>query len=236
MRVFCAAAVCSVLSLTPAPARADLVTFQFDGVLTSVPLELAGDFAIGDAFSYTLGLDTTTMFGSEYVSSWRDFGGTVGDYAFSGIGGGRFWALLAFPDRITGELHDYSPWLISGGNVGAVGQFAPLARIQHVALRARYARARHQRRVDQFPTSATLELLFGYRPDPVGSPLLWANGPTLTLTASSISMALGRTHQRPGTVDARAHGSRDRRLQPPTHLVWSWTSDRTRPRTTSTRA
>jgi hypothetical protein len=184
-RFLCSAAVCGVLSVVAAaPARADLVIFQFDGTLGEVPPELAGDFLAGEAVSYTLGLETSGMFGNQYLSPWIDFGGTVGDYAFSGNGGGTFYSLV--PDQINGELHHHSPLLISGANVGASGEYAPLAAFS-TWLFAPGTLAPVATGTLPIPTSATLEFLFAYRPDPIASPLLWVNGPTLTVEATSVS-------------------------------------------------
>ena len=92
-RLLCMSLVlCGMLVGAARPASAELITFQFDGVVTAVNTDLAGDFAAGDVFSYTLGIETDPMTFNSYHSHWYTFAGSIGDYEFQGVGGGSFAA------------------------------------------------------------------------------------------------------------------------------------------------
>ena len=125
--------VCCALLAGPARhASAEPITFQFTGVLSGVPAELTGDFAVGDAFSYTLGLDMASLFNNTY-SPWLDFAGTIGDWEFQGVGGGTFYSIS---NSIIGELHHFHPTLIAADPVGASDQYRALGAFSNVDVRS----------------------------------------------------------------------------------------------------
>lgn len=185
-RLFGASLVCCVLLVGSAkPASAELITFQFDGVLAGVPAELAGDFGVGDAFSYTLGIDMASLFNGSYTP-WQTFDGHVGSWDFHLNGGGTFYAP---GDSILGELHHYQPTLINAPAVGATDQYRALGAFStwNFAPGALTPGVLNGSDPLPLPTSATLRFLFAYRPDRENAPLLWVNGPQITLTATTIA-------------------------------------------------
>jgi hypothetical protein len=186
LRLFGPTLVCGVLLAGSARhASADPITFQFDGVLTGVPAELTGDFAVGDAFSYTLGLDMASLFNGSY-SPWLDFAGSVGGWDFQGTGGGTFYST---PTSILGELHHFHPTLITSDPLGASDQYRALGAFSTWTFDPGVLTPGVLDGTLPLPapTTASLRILFGYRPDPVNSPLLWVNGPELMLSGTATS-------------------------------------------------
>jgi hypothetical protein len=165
--------VCGLLLAST--ASAEPVTFQFTGVLPGVTSTLGGDLEAGDQFSYTLGLDITDRY-----SRWLDFEGSIGDWAFQGVGGGSFYS---FQDSIRGELHSFRPGLVSADPIGpyqvlgawSVWEYDPGVLTPQVLDGTLPL---------PVPTSATLRVLFGTQ-SPT-APLDWDNGPQVVLTSTSI--------------------------------------------------
>ena len=132
-RLLGATLVCCVLVAGSARrASAEPITFQIDGVLSVVPAELAGDFAVGDAFSYALGLDMASLFNNSYTP-WLDFAGSIGGWEFQGVGGGTFYSTAT---SIIGELHHFQPTLIAADPVGASDEYRALGAFRYMDVRS----------------------------------------------------------------------------------------------------